>query len=113
MLTLMLLFICLQSVHAQEYGKIRALRQRADHVIKQKNDFIERVLTSYTIPHECNAQGTVIRINVDGQWLGVATIEIVPVLKKGAEKHQQVAAHKLLFYTADGILELVSDMTIR
>ena len=112
-LALMLLFVCLQSVHAQEYGKIRALRQRADHVIKQKNDFVVRVLTSHTIPHECNAQGTVTRINVDGQWLAVTAIEIVPVLKEGADKHPQVAAHKLLFYTADGILDLVSDLTIR
>ena len=113
LLVLMLLFVCLQSVHAQEYGKIRALRQRADHVIKQKNDFVVRVLTSCAIPHECNAQGTVTRINVDGQWLAVTAIEIVPVLKEGADKHQQVAAHKLLFYTADGILDLVSDLTIR
>lgn len=112
-LALMLLFVCLQSVHAQEYGKIRALRQRADHVIQQKNDFVVRVLTSYTIPHECNAQGVVTRINVDGQWIAVDTIEIVPVLKEEADTHPQVAAHKLLFYTADGIMYLVSDLIIR
>jgi hypothetical protein len=113
LLALMLLFVCLQSVHAQEYGKIRALRQRAEHVIKQKNDFVVRVLTAYTIPHERNAQGIVVHINVDGQWLAVTAIEIVPVLKEEADKHPQVVAHNLLFYTADGILDLVSDLTIR
>jgi hypothetical protein len=103
----------LPTVHAQEYGKIRALQQRAAYVIKLKNDFVARVLASYSIPHELNAQGAVVRINVDGQWLDVTTIEIIPVLKEATDKYQQVAAHELFFYTSAGILDLVSELTIR
>ena len=113
LLVLFLLFVCLPAVHAQEYGKIRAMQERADHIIKLKNDFVSRVLTSYTIPHERNPQGVVVRIYNEGQWLAVTAIEIVPVLKEATDKHRQVAAHELLFYTADGILDLVSELTIR
>jgi hypothetical protein len=112
-LALVLFLVCLPAVHAREYGKVRALQQRAEHVIKLKNDFIARVLTSYSVPYEVNAQGVVVRINMDGRWLNVTAIEIVPVLKEVADKHQQVAAHELLFYTANGILDLVSELTIR
>lgn len=110
---LILLFVCLPAVHAQEYGQIRALQQRATHVIKQKNDFISQVLTSYAIPHKRNVEGAVTSIYKDGHWIDVTTIEIVPVLKEAADKHQNVAAHELLFYTADGILDLVSETPIR
>lgn len=110
---LILLFVCLPAVHAQEYGQIRALQQRATHVIKQKNDFISQVLTSYAIPHKRNVEGAVTSIYKDGHWIDVTTIEIVPVLKEAADKHQHVAAHELLFYTADGVLDLVSETPIR
>jgi hypothetical protein len=113
MFVFVLLFVCLPAVHAQEYGKIRALQQRAAHVTKQKNDFVSRVLTSYTIPHERNAQGAVVRINMDGRWLDVTTIEIVPVLKETSDKQQYVAAHELFFYTANDILDLVSELKLR
>jgi hypothetical protein len=113
LLALMLSFISLAEGHAQEYGRIRALQQRAAVVIKQKNDFVARVLTSYSIPHERNTEGAVVRINVDDQWLVVNTIEIVPVLKEAADKRQQVTAQELLFYTSGGILDLVSEMIIR
>jgi hypothetical protein len=98
---------------AQEYGKIRALQQRAAYVTKQKNDFIVRVLTSYKILHEINEQGVVIRINMDEKWMDITAIEIVPVLKEAADKRQQVAAHELYFFTANGILDVVSELTIR
>jgi hypothetical protein len=113
LLAMILVFVCSSGVHAQEYGKVRALRQRAADVVKLKNNFIAQVLTSYTIPHERNAQGVVVRIHVDGQWLNVTAIEIVPVLKEGADKNHQVAAHELFFYTPDGIVDLVSELTIR
>ena len=113
LLALVLFVFCLPAVHAQEYGKVRTLQQRAEYVIKLKNDFVARVLSSYSVPYERNAQGVVVRINMDGRWLAVTTIEIVPVLKEAADKHQQVAAHELLFYTANGILDLVSELTIR
>jgi hypothetical protein len=110
---LILLFVWLPAGHAQEYGKIRALQQRAAYVIKLKNDFVARVLESYTIPHQRNAEDAIVRINMDGRWLDVTAVEIVPVLKEAGDKRQQVAAHELFFYTADGILDLVSEMTIR
>jgi hypothetical protein len=110
--SLILLFVLLPVAHAQEFGKIRALQQRAAHVIKQKNDFIAKVLTSYAVPYERNAQGVVVRINMDGQWQEVTTIEIVPVLKGVSEKQQKVAAHELFFFTANGILDLFSDLAI-
>jgi len=113
LLALLLFFVYLPAVHAQEYGKIRPLQQRADQVIKKKNDFIARVLTSYNIPHELNAQGVVVRIHVDGQWLNVTAVEVVPVLKETTDKHQQVAAHELFFHTAHGIMHVVSELTIR
>lgn len=113
LLSVIVFFVCLPAVHAQEYGKIRALQQRAAYVIKQKNDFVARVLTSYAIPHERNAQGAVVRIKMDGRWLDVTAIEIVPVLKEAADKRQFVAAHELLFYAGSDILDLVSELIIR
>jgi hypothetical protein len=108
-----LLILTLPVAHAQEYGKIRALQQRATYVTKLKNDFVARVLTSYNIPHQRNDQGVVIRINMEGQWQDVSKIEIIPVLKASADKRQSVAAHDLYFYTADGILDLVAELTIK
>ena len=111
LLVLILLLTGLPVVHSQEYGKIRALKQRADSIITQKNDFVARVLTAYAIPYERNAQGAVVRINTDGRWLDVTAIEIVPVLKEGTDK--QVTAHELLFTTANGVLTLFSELAIR
>jgi hypothetical protein len=111
--TAVLLFLLIQVVQAQEFGKIRALQQRAAYVTKQKNDFVDRVLTSYKILHEVNDQGVVIRINMDEKWLDITSIEIVPVLKESVGKSQQVAAHELYFFTANGILDVVSELTIR
>jgi len=110
---LALIFACVSAGQAEEYGKIRALQQRAAVVTKLKNDFVAKVLASYTIPYERNAQGTVVRINMDGRWLDVSAIEIVPVLRETADKRQQVAAHELLFSTAGGTLDLLSELMIR
>jgi hypothetical protein len=113
LLALILFSVGLPALHAQEYGKIRALNQRAAVVIKQRNDFVAQVLTSYAIPHERNEQGAVVRIKTDGRWLDVTSIEIMPVLKDVGDKRQQVTAHELFFYTADGIiLNLFSELTI-
>jgi hypothetical protein len=112
-LAVLMLFVSAPCVQAQEFGKMRALQLRAAHVVKQKNDFVARVLTSYAIAHERNAQGAVVRINMDGHWLDVSSIEIVPVLKEGVDKRNQVTAHELFFFTTDGILDLLSDLIIR
>lgn len=105
--------LTLAVAQAQKYGKIRALQQRAAYVTKIKNDFVDRVLTSYKIPHDRNDQGVVIRINMDGKWQDITNIEIVPVLRESTDKSQTVTAHELYFYIADGILDLVSELTIR
>ena len=108
------LFLCGSAVQAQEYGKIRALKQRAAFVTNQKNDFVARVLTAYKIPFERNAQGVVVRINLEKTWLDITAVEIVPILRESADKSRQVIAHELYFYTADGnILDLVSELIIR
>jgi hypothetical protein len=113
-LLLSALFLLLPPVaQAQEYGKMRLLQQRAAFITQQKNDFVARVLASYKIPHERNNQGAVVRVHLEGNWLDIKTIEIVPILRETADKRQQVAAHELYFYTASGILDLVSEMTIR
>jgi hypothetical protein len=113
LLVLFLAFAFIPVADAQEFGKIRALQQRAAYVTKQKNDFVARVLTSYKILHEVNDQGVVIRINMDEKWLDITAIEIVPVLKESVGKSQQVAAHELYFFTPSGILDVVSELTIR
>ena len=108
-----LLFSCLPTAQSQEYGKVRALQERAAYVTRQKNDFVVRVLSSYKIPHEVNDQGVVVRINMGGRWMDVTSIEIVPVLREAKDQSRQVAAHELFFFTADGILDVVSALTIR
>lgn len=108
-----LVFSLLSLAQAEEYGKIRALQLRAAYVVKQKNDFVAKVLTSYKIPHEQNTEGVIVRINMDAKWMDVTAIEIVPVLQEAVDKRQQVAAHELYFFTADGILDVVSELTIR
>jgi hypothetical protein len=113
LLVLIFLLLCGLSAQAQEYGKIRALKQRATFVADQKNDFVAHVLTSYKIPFERNAQGAIVRINIEKSWLDITAIEIVPILKESADKSRQVIAHELYFYTADGILDLVSELIIR
>jgi hypothetical protein len=113
LIALILVSLCLPAAHAQEYGRVRALSQRAAHIISLRNDFVAQVLTSYTIPHERSEQGAVVRIKMDGEWLAVSSVEIVPVMRESAEKSRQVTAHELLFYTTGGILYLVSELTIR
>ena len=97
----------------QEAGKIRLLPERASHVIDQRNRFVTGVLSSYAIPHECNAQGAVVRIQTDGKWRSVTGIEIVPLVEGRGEKGEQVVAHELLFHTPGGILALHSEIVIR
>jgi hypothetical protein len=113
LLTVILFLLCGLAAQAQEYGKIRALQQRAAFVTNQKNDFVARVLTSYKIPYERNGQGVVVRINLEKSWLDVTGIEIVPILQESSDKRQHVTAHELYFYTAGGILDLVSELIIR
>ena len=112
LIVLILIFVFLPVAHAQEYGKIRALNQRVAYIIQQRNDFVVQVLSSYSIPHERNEQGAVVRIKMDGEWMDVSAVEIVPVLRESTEKQRRVTAHELLFYTARGVLYLASELII-
>jgi hypothetical protein len=71
-----------------------------------------RVLTSYKIPYEKNNQGAIVRIAMEGQWLSIKAIEIIPIIKESTDKRQHVVAHELFFYTDNNILDLVSELTI-
>jgi len=51
-------------------------------------------------------------MQVDGKWLDVSAIDIVPVLSERPGKNQQITAHELLFHTGTGTLYLRSDLTI-
>jgi hypothetical protein len=112
-IALIWVFLCLPAAHAQEYGKIRALNERAAHIIGLRNDFVSQVLSSYTIPYERNEQGAVVSIKMDGEWLAVSRVEIVPVMRESPERKRQVIAHELLFYTARGLLYLDSELSVR
>ncbi len=112
-LALIIFSLCVSAGHAQEYGKIRALQQRAAYIIKKKNDFVAKALAPYAIPHELNEQGVVVRIQMDGKWLNITGIEIIPLLIDIPGKRQQIAGHEIFFHTDDGTLALLSELAIR
>ncbi|MDY6824452.1 MAG: hypothetical protein SWH68_11755 [Thermodesulfobacteriota bacterium] len=110
-LTLMLPVI--SQAQQQTSGRLRALQQRADTVVKQKNNFAVMVLKAYEIPHQVNDQGVVTRIQVRDQWHDVTAFEIVPVIAgEEGDAAGRFRGHKLYFFTAEGVLELVSDLTV-
>ncbi|MCK4487934.1 MAG: hypothetical protein KAU38_14395 [Desulfobacterales bacterium] len=96
----------------ETYGQLRALKRRAATVMRQKNDFVARVLHSYDIPYQRNEQGVVTRLQIRNNWLDVNRIEIVPLVREG-EYGLQVMGHEIFFYTEGQILHLVSALTIR
>ena len=107
-----LLVLLLPEAWAQDYGQIRALKQRADTVSQQKNNFVARVLHSYNIPCQVTQEGIVARLHIQNHWYDVKQIEIVPVTRE-VEGGYQVIAHEIFFYTEGDILHLVSPATIR
>ena len=107
-----LLVLLLPEAWAQDYGQIRALKQRADTVSQQKNNFVARVLHSYNIPCQVTEEGIVARLHIQNRWYDVKQIEIVPVTRE-VEGGFQVIAHEIFFYTEGDILHLVSAATIR
>jgi hypothetical protein len=111
LLALLFFSVSLPAADAQEYGKIRPMNQRAAQVVQQRDTFVTQVLTSYGIAHERNTQGAVVRVKMDGKWLEVTAIEIVPVVEE-TDRQRQVTAHELYFTTASGILELRSELKI-
>jgi len=107
-----LLVLLLPEAWAQDYGQIRALKERADTVSQQKNNFVARVLHSYNIPCQVTQEGIVARLHIQNHWYDVKQIEIVPVTRE-VEGGYQVIAHEIFFYTEGDILHLVSPATIR
>jgi hypothetical protein len=97
---------------SETYGHLRALKRRAATVMRQKNDFVARVLHSYNIPYQLTEQGVVARLQLGANWLDVNRIEIVPLVREG-EHGLQVMGHEIFFYTEGDILHLVSSLTIR
>jgi len=96
----------------ETYGQLRALKRRAATVMRQKNDFVARVLQSYDIRHERTEEGVVTRLQIGSSWTDVNRIEIVPLVLE--EEHGiRVMGHEIFFYTEGQILHLVSALTIR
>jgi len=111
-LSIAMLALLLPDLWAQNYGQIRALKDRADTVNSQKNNFVVRVLRSYKIPCQITDEGIVARLYIQNRWYDVNQIEIVPLTKE-IEGGYQVIAHEIFFYTESDILHLVSAATIR
>jgi hypothetical protein len=97
---------------AYNYGQIRALKRRAVTVMRQKNEFVARVLRSYNIQYQTNEQGIVVGIQIGGKWVNVSRTEIVPVLGEEGDGFK-VLAHEIFFFTDEEILHLVSATRIR
>jgi hypothetical protein len=102
-----LLFLVLPQVWAQNYGQIRALKNRAETVTHQKNHFVTQVLRSYNILCQVTEEGIVARLHIQNRWYDVNQIEIVPVTKE-VEGGYRVIAHDIFFYTESDILHLFS-----
>ena len=98
--------------YGENYGRLRAMKHRADVVIRQKNNFVARVLHSYNIPHKLTDQGVVAQLQIGTEWQDVNRIDIVPLFREG-ESGLQVTGHEIFFYTEDKILHFVSALTIR
>jgi len=107
-----MLTLLLPDLWAQNYGQIRALKNRAETVTRQKNHFVAQVLRSYNIPCQVTEEGIVARLHIQNRWYDVNQIEIIPVTEE-VEGGYQVIAHEIFFYTEGDILHLVSAATIR
>jgi len=94
------------------YGQLRALKRRAATVMRQKNDFVARVLHFHKIAYQVNDEGVVSRLQIGSRWLDVNRIEIIPLVRED-ESGLEVIGHEIFFYTEEEILHLVSSLTIR
>ena len=99
-------------VQARLPGQIKAMNQRADTVIKQRNRFVTKVLREHGISCETDMNGMITRINAHGDWLPVRKLEIVPVPKKGGEA-DEVVGHEVFMYTDGETVRLFSDIRVR
>ena len=99
-------------VQARSAGQIKAMKQRADSVIKQKNRFVTKVLQKHGISCETDINGMITRINAHGDWVPVRKLDIVPVPKAGGEA-DEVVSHEVLIYTDGETVRLFSDIKVR
>ncbi len=77
-----------------------------------KNEYVTRVLDNNNITYQLTSDGVVGRLKLQGQWVEVNRIEIVPVEDERGDD-PRVTAHELFFYTKDQTLHLVSSLIIR
>ena len=101
-----------RGVQAQSPGQIKAMNQRADTVIKQKNRFVAKVLREHGISCESGLDGMNTGINAHGDWLPVRRVDIVPVPKEGGEG-DEVVGHEVLIYTDGKTVRLFSGSRVR
>ena len=107
-----MLVLLLPDLWAQNYGQIRALKNRAENVTRQKNHFVFQVLRSYNISCKLTEEGIVAQLHVQNHWYNVNQIEVVPVTRE-IEGGYEVIAHEIFFYTEGDILHLVSAVKIQ
>ena len=107
-----LLVLLLPDLWAQNYGQIRAMKNRAETVTRQKNHFVVQVLRSYNIPCKVTEEGIVAQLHIQNHWYDVNQIEIVPITRE-IEGGYEVIAHEIFFYTESDILHLVSAVKIQ
>jgi hypothetical protein len=99
-------------VQARSPCQTKAMNQRADTVIKQKNRFVIKVLQQYGMSCETDINGMITRMNAHGNWVPVRKLDIVSVPKEGDEA-DEVAGHELLIYTDGETVRLFSDSKVR
>ena len=105
-------FVAIPQTAAKSPGQLRAMKQRAAKVTQMKNKYVTRVLDYNNIPYQLTSDSIVGRLKLQGKWVEVSRIEIVPVANE-AGTDLRVTGHELFFYTEDQILHLVSSLIIR
>lgn len=99
-------------VQAQSSGQIKAMNQRAETVIKQKNRFVTKVLREHGISCETDLEGMITGIYAHGDWLAVRKLDIVPVPKEDDEAGE-VVGHEVFIYTDGETIRLFSESKVR
>ncbi len=105
-------FVAISQTEAESPGQERAMKQRAAKVTQMKNKYVTRVLEFNNIPYQLTSDDIVVRLKIQGKWVEVSRIEIVPVATEDGND-LRVTGHELFFYTKDQILHLVSSLIIR
>lgn len=99
-------------LHARSPGQIKAMKERAETVTKRKNRFVAKVLKQHDILYRVNRSGIVTHINATGEWLSVRRLDIVPMVRYGAEV-DEVVGHEIFIYTDGETVRLLSYLKVR